>query len=99
MYSHTKGAEVMIIVSPEFEKVAKALAGGNVKSICRLGLFLPILDLDKRLCPKCPLWSTKSVPCCAKRKHSQCHCSAMLNYSPGMGSFMSSISRHPHYFT
>ena len=35
VYSRTKAADVMIIVSPEFEKVAKALAGGNVKSICR----------------------------------------------------------------
>ena len=26
---------MMVIVSPEFEKVAKALAGGNVKCICK----------------------------------------------------------------
>ena len=43
VYSHTKGAEVTVIVSPEFEKVAKALAGGNVKFICRALFSNPLL--------------------------------------------------------
>ncbi|KAL5517217.1 hypothetical protein EMCRGX_G002720 [Ephydatia muelleri] len=43
VYSRTKGAEVMINVSPEFEKVAKALAGGNLKSICRALFANPLL--------------------------------------------------------
>ncbi|KAL5471210.1 hypothetical protein EMCRGX_G029301 [Ephydatia muelleri] len=34
VYSPKKGAEVITAVCPEFEKIVKALAGGNVKFIC-----------------------------------------------------------------
>ena len=35
MYSPSKRAVVTVPVDPELEKVAKALAGGNLNSICR----------------------------------------------------------------
>ena len=34
---------MIVVVSPEFEKVAKALAGGNTKSICRALVANPLL--------------------------------------------------------
>ena len=34
---------MIVIVSPDFEKVAKALAGGNTKSICRTLFANPLL--------------------------------------------------------
>ena len=42
-------SDVITVVSPQFEyeKIVKALAGGNMKSICRA--FLPILISDRRL--------------------------------------------------
>ena len=35
MYSPRNGADVITVVSPQYEKIVKALAGGNTKSICR----------------------------------------------------------------
>ncbi len=35
VYSPSKRAECTVVVRPDLQKIAKALAGGNVKSICR----------------------------------------------------------------
>ena len=37
---------MIVIVSPEFEKVAKALAGDNTKSICRALFANPLLQQE-----------------------------------------------------
>ena len=55
MYSPKKGAEVITAVCPEFEKIVKALAGGNVKFICRAlfaSLKCPVMNECSLLCKK-----------------------------------------------
>ena len=49
VYSPKKGAEVITAVHPEFEKIVKALAGGNVKFICRALFANP--DLREKAVP------------------------------------------------
>ena len=75
MYSPRNGVDVITVVSREYEKIVKAMAGGNMKSICRAFFANP--HLRQEAVSKVSVWSVMSVPCCAKRTHNQCHCSAI----------------------
>ena len=67
MYSPKKGAEVITAVRPEFEKIVKALAGSNVKFICRALLANPDLreeavsKVSCTICEECSLLCKKNA--------------------------------------
>ena len=67
MYSPKKGAEVITAVCPEFEKIVKTLAGGNVKFICRALLANPDLreeavsKVSRTICEECSLLCKKNA--------------------------------------
>ncbi len=46
MYSPSKRAVCTVVVSPDLEKITKALAGGNLQSICRAVFSTPRLRND-----------------------------------------------------
>eukprot|EP00731_Ephydatia_muelleri_P018835 Em0011g875a len=65
--SSVKGAEVITAVCPEFEKIVKTLAGGNVKFICRALLANPDLreeavsKVSRTICEECSLLCKKNA--------------------------------------
>ena len=88
VYPPRNGADVITVVSRECEKIVKALAGGNMKSICRAFFANPHLKQEA----VSKVYRMVS-PCCANRMHSQCHCSAIcpssrLRTFHGLGLFL-----------
>ena len=66
MYSPRNGADVITVVSPQYEKIVKALAGGNMKSICRAFIANPHLRQEavskvSRMVKECSLLCKKSA--------------------------------------
>ena len=67
MYSPKKGAEVITAVRPEFEKIVKPLAGGNVKFISRALFANPVLreeavsKVSRTICEECSLLCKKNA--------------------------------------
>ena len=69
MYSPKKGAEVITAVRPEFEKIVKALAGGNMKFIWRVLFANPDLrelrgclsKVSRTICEACSLLCKKNA--------------------------------------
>ncbi len=95
VYSQSKQAECTVVIRPDLQKLAKALAGGNVQTICR-AFFSNSHLKDEAVSRVSRIISDECALLCSKSAHAAgiAHPLSKQRASPGNKQLLSLRPRH-----